>query len=152
MLFVVNAAFMVYVFNELLLQNIATFMPAIASLSIMVGSIFHFISLIFILMMVNNLNKKFTVVRGTPIELPPLYANKLDTFKQLMIACFCVGFVILIALLYSDNNAKTGLYTNALNSTKIVTVSMSIALIIMSSIQLATATEFSKLSRQELID
>ena len=146
MLFVVNTAFMVYVFNELLLQNIAILMPALASLSIMVGSIFHFISLILILIMINNLNKKFTVVRGTPIELPPLYANKLDKFKQIMIACFCVGSVILVGLLNNLYNKDSS------TSMKIVICLMPIALIIMSSIQIATATEFSKLSRQELID
>jgi hypothetical protein len=146
MLFVVNTAFMVYVFNELLLQNIAMLMPALASLSIMVGSIFHFISLILILIMINNLNKKFTVVRGTPIELPPLYANKLDKFKQIMIACFCVGSVILVGLLNNLYNKDSS------TSMKIVICLMPIALIIMSSIQIATATEFSKLSRQELID
>ena len=110
-------------------------------------------------MMLTNLNTKYTDTRGTPIDLPPKYADKLKTFKQNMVICFVFGTYVLTMLLngYFYNIINVNIihsmrpYTSYDNIYRISTLISSILLITYSSIQISNTSEFSKLSRKELI-
>ncbi len=154
-LFVVNAAFMFFVVNEILVKNATNIIPLFANLSIIVGTLFHFISLIFVIMMISNLNTKYTSAYGTPINLPPIFADKMEGFKQYMIFSFVLGSIIMVMLLNGKSYEMIDIVPSMKNVSNpvpiIITILASTGLMVFSSIQIATATEFSKLSRQELI-
>ena len=99
LLFVVNTAFMFFSINDMIQINNQNFISLLSRFAVVIGVAFHFISIIFILMMLNNLNKKFSGKRGTPIDLPPKYVSKINDFKQIMIACFSLGVILVIMLL-----------------------------------------------------
>ena len=158
-LFVVNAAFMLFTFGNISNKLGNEILPNVAVLSVLISILFHFISLIFVFMMLTNLNTKYTATRGTPIDLPPKYADKLNTFKQNMVICFVFGTYVLTMLLngYFYNIINVNIihsmrpYTSYDNIYRIATLISSILLITYSSIQISDTSEFSKLSRKELI-
>ena len=173
--FIVNAAFMIFAANYFLKKPSDFFIPLTASFSIIITTLFHFISLILIFTMIQNMNKKYIATRGTPIDLPPMYARKLETFKLSMIACFALGGIVMGSLingklfgltnynLYNSivNEVSGGDYNSVIkklttstmlkNIYPIIVLLSSTTLLILSSIQISTATELSKLTRQELI-
>lgn len=160
-LFVINAIFMIYVGGEFITITNSTnlFIPLYASLAVMVGIIFHFISLIMIYMMMITMNSKYMTATGSPIDLPEPYKNKIEYFKRLMAACFTLGSLIIIILFGKRDtfNIYTSFYPllsiSKLWDTKYmwIIIFASSALIIMSSIQLANANDFLALSRKQLI-
>jgi hypothetical protein len=132
----------------------------IAILSVIVGLVFHTVLLIFILMVANNLNVKYTKKYGMPFNLPDRYKKKLALVKRLMISSFCLGAVILFILFNYTNELKieilpiiTKFDINVLFNkyTLTFTLAASLALMGISGYQIFAGNEFSKLSRQELM-
>ena len=162
LLFVVNAAFMIFIISKFLILTDDSFIPLFAKFAIFVGIVFHFISLLFVLMMINNLNKKYITAQGTPIRLPPIYDDKLYDFKTKMISCFSLGVVLIsmvsFGYLYEKINGNVKLSVpnfsfQAISSNiySIITVISSVSFLGLSINQIVTANDFSKLTRQELI-
>jgi hypothetical protein len=162
-LIVINIAFLLFVFNDvmLILQKSIFFVPMVACFAIIVGVVLHTVVLIFILMMSNNLQAKYTRKYGAPITLPKKYQNKMELIKRLMIASFCLGFVILYSLFYYYEDLKHSMLMLLKNieiksfyeyKTMFFTLGASLALMGISGKQVFDANEFSKLSRQSLMD
>jgi len=103
LLTVVNLAFFFFVLNDLMgmLETTRNFVTMVSIFAIIVGSVFHTVVLIFILTMVTDLKIKFEKKNGASFKLPVRYANILESIKRLMIASFCLGFVILYNLFYN---------------------------------------------------
>ena len=162
-LIVVNLAFLLFVLNDIMtiFQRSIYFVPMIACLGVIVGVVLHSVVLIFILMMSNNLQSKYTKKYGAPITLPKKYQNKMEMIKRLMIASFCLGFIILYSLFYNYDNLKHnflallkdfGLKSLYQHKEIFITLGASLALMGISGKQVFDANEFSKLSRQQLMD
>jgi len=160
---VINLAFLLFVLNDVMavMQRSMFFVPLVGCFSVIVGLLFHSIVLIFILIMSNNLQAKYTKQYGTPLTLPKKYQNKMELIKRLMIASFCLGFLILYCLFYYSEELKHSLVmlikTADLKSiyqyrVLFFTLGASLSLMGISSKQIFDANEFSKLSRQELMD
>jgi hypothetical protein len=161
-LLIVNIATMLYSTNQLMYiyQGSKFFVEMIAILSVIVGLVFHTVLIIFILMVANNLNVKYTKKYGTPFNLPDRYKKKLDLVKRLMISSFCLGAVILFILFNYTNELKINLLSIITNFdinvifnkyTLTFTLAASLALLGISSYQIFAGNEFSKLSRQQLM-
>jgi hypothetical protein len=162
-LIVVNLAFLLFVLNDIMsiFQRSIYFVPMIACFGVIVGVVLHSVVLIFILMMSNNLQAKYTKKYGAPITLPKKYQNKMEIIKRLMIASFCLGSIILYSLFYNYDNLKHnflamlkdfGLKSLYQHKEIFVTLGASLALMGISGKQVFDANEFSKLSRQQLMD
>jgi len=162
-LIVVNLAFLLFVLNDVMsiLQRSIYFVPMIACFGVIVGVVLNSVVLIFILMMSNNLQAKYTKKYGAPITLPKKYQNKMEIVKRLMIASFCLGSIILYSLFYNYDNLKHnflamlkdfGLKSLYQHKEIFVTLGASLALMGISGKQVFDANEFSKLSRQQLMD
>lgn len=87
--------------------------------------------------------------------------KKLDLVKRLMISSFCLGTVVLFILLNYNNELKTDLLSIVSKFdisilfekyTLFFTLAASLALMGISSYQIFAGDEFSKLSRQELMN
>lgn len=162
-LIVVNLAFLLFVLNDIMaiFQRSIYFIPMIACFGIIVGLALHSVVLIFILMMSNNLRAKYTKKYGAPITLPKKYQTKMEIIKRLMIASFCLGTVILYCLFYNYDELKHnflallkdfGLKSLYQYKVMFITLGASLALMGISGKQVFDANEFSKLSRQQLMD
>jgi hypothetical protein len=168
LLIVVNLAFFFFSLTDLIkmLEVSMNFVPMVSIFALIIGSVFHTVLLIFVLMMITDLKGKFDKKYGTPIILPKKYADKLEIVKQLMIASFCLGFVILYNLFYYNKLLEVNFSmlltymsfkspmdnTITKNLTLFFTLAASLALIGISSKQVFNGNEFSKLSRQQLMD
>jgi len=167
LLTVVNLAFFFFVLNDLmgLLETSRNFVTMLSILAIVVGSVFHTVVLIFILTMVTDLKIKFEKKNGAAFKLPPLYANKLEAIKRLMIASFCLGFVILYNLFYNKklleenfvmllsyiefNSLDNNTFTKHL--TLFFTLAASLSLMALSSKQIYEGDKFNRLPTRYLM-
>jgi hypothetical protein len=160
-LLVINIASMLYSSNQLMyiFQGSKYFVDMIAIFSVIIGLVFHTVLIIFILMVANNLNIKYTKKYGTPFILPEKYKKKLELIKRLMISSFCLGTVILFIILnYNDELKFNLLEIITKNDVNIIfekyilffTFAASLALMGISSYQIYAGDEFSKLSRQQM--
>jgi hypothetical protein len=161
-LFITNSAFMVFAMNDLLpyVSQYSNFVPLVAVFSIITTVVLYTVSLIFVLMMINNMQTKYTKSYGTPMVLPKQYRESFETFKRLSIASFCACSVLLIIIFYRLNYINMVFYesikrvsldTLYYNGTAIFTILLSAATLIMSSIDISIANDYSKLTRQNLI-
>lgn len=165
-LIIVNIATMLYATNQLMdiFQKAFFFVEMVAIFSLIVSLVFHTVLIIFILIVANNLNIKYTKKYGTPFNLPEKYKKKMELIKRLMISSFCLGTVIIFIVFNYNIFLKTNFtsiitklnLTNILNylfDNKILffTLAASLALIGISSYQIFAGDEFSKLSRQQLM-
>jgi hypothetical protein len=137
------------------------FVQMMACLSIIIGLTFHTVVLIFVLMVINNMQVKYTKKYGTPLNLPNKYKNKLELIKRLMIASFWLGIVILYILFYYNNDLNHNFttimkYFNIIDIIKYKTLffalSVSLSLIGISSYQVYIGNTLTQLTRQQLMD
>ena len=79
-LLVINIAAMFYTTSQLMdiFQRARYFVEMIASLSVIVGIVFHTVLIIFIIIVANNLNSKNIKKYGTQFNLPEKYKKKLE--------------------------------------------------------------------------
>jgi hypothetical protein len=162
-LLVVNTACFLYATNDVMkiFQSSFSFVQMISILSIVIGLSFHTVIIVFIIMVANNLNVKYTKKYGTPFNLPKKYKEKLELLKRLMISSFCLGTVILYTLFYYNHDLKHN-FTLIMThfdikyvyeyKTLFFTLAAALSLLGISSYEIAIGDEFSKLSRQKLMD
>jgi len=162
-LIVINLAFLLFSLNDVMaiFQRSLFFVPIVACFAIVSGLVLHSVVIIFILLMSNNLQAKYSKKYGGPITLPKKYQNKMEIIKRLMIASFCLGFVILYVLFYYYDDLKHS-FVILLKNVELrsfydyrvlfLTLGASLALMGISGKQVFDANEFLKLSRQQLMD
>ena len=163
LLFITNTVCMIYVIGELL-PNIVDmsdsyFVPILAVIAVISSSILHFVSLIFVLMMIYKLHVKYSVTDGVPINIPPPYNLQLYNFNVLMVTTFCLCAVLILIIKFRPEKMNINLYEfirrmNLImvlrNPIFIITLALSVSAIVISGIQVQTADKFAKLSRQQL--
>ena len=161
LLFITNAAFMVYVSGELipLINDITYFGTIFSIIAIISSSVLHFVSLIFIIMLIYNLHVKYTVKNGLPINIPEPYKSQLYDFKVLMITTFFICTLLLFIVKFRPEKLDINFY-ELLKRRNIIlyyrysllffSIFLSITAIVISSLQVNTASDFSKLSRQQV--
>jgi hypothetical protein len=140
--------------------------PNAIMFSIMVSGIFHSIAFLLVIIMISALKNKYSHLFGTPVKLPKQYQEKMEIFKRLSIATFSLCSLLLIIYFFNkDKNENT---YNVLNINSpiqdirsfsqaiqywypISVLVVTIAPVIISCVQIATANEFSLLNRGPLI-
>jgi len=159
-LFVVNAAFTLYNLFFFIGMNSTGLIPTLIQVSIFVSGVFHTVCFIFIIMMVSDMRIKFKNTYGTPIKLPPMYGDKFEEFKRLTIATFSICGLLLIILMpnYEYYNSISFFNTSQpiieiirIRFSEIFIALSSLAPMIISSIQVASANEFAVLSRRRFV-
>jgi len=158
-LFIVNTACTLYnliYFSGL--SNIMEAIPTTIAASLFISGVFHTVCFIFVIMMISDMRVKYTNTYGTPISLPPEYAVRFELFKQLTITTFSLCALLLIILLNAFDYlnisfANLGSIKNIIiyYFPQVFILILSLIPIIISSIQLMRANEFSKLSRKHLM-
>lgn len=162
-LLVVNTACFFYVTNDVMkiFQTSFSFVQMISILSVIVGLSFHTVIIVFVIMVANNLNIKYTKKYGTPFNLPKKHKQNLELLKRLMITSFCLGTVILYNLFYYNNDLKHKLLLIMTHfeikqlyeyKTLFFTLAAALSLMGISSYEIFIGDSFSKLSRQQLMD
>ena len=159
--FVTNTIFMLYM-ATVIVPDISSkdyFVAIIARCAVMVTSILHFTSLIFILMMIYKLHVKFSRAEGLPINIPEPHKTNLYNFNVSMISTFCLCTLILIIVLLNSDKLDVNMYELLKNLnfflfyknfTMFLTLALSITTIVISSLQVKTANSLAVLSRQQL--
>jgi len=161
LLFITNAAFMVYISGELIpfIDEVTYFGTIFSIVAIISSSILHFVSLIFILMLLYNLHVKYTVNNGLPINIPEPYKTQLYHFNILMITTFSICFLLFFIVKFRMERLNVNFYELLKRgsillyyrySLLLFSIILSIIAIVISSLQVKTASEFSKLSRQQV--
>lgn len=157
LLFIVNTACILnnfYYFGNFELNLI----PKAIMLSLIISGTLHTVSLIFIIIMISNLRVKYQNTFGTPINLPPIYKNRLEEFKGLMVFTFGICSLLLIIFMFyldsinfvfNDQVKTIGGMIN--NKFSIILLGLTTIPVIISCIQLKSANSFSIIARQKLI-
>jgi len=157
-IFIVNTACTLYTISYFTSLEGLELVPFMIGFSLIISGIFHMVCLTFIVMMIGNLKVKYSDTYGTPINLPPIYQTKLEMFKRLMIATFSVCGLLLV-LFGTQWNAININFTEQMrtignimyNPYPIVVMIILCAPLIMSSINVSIANNFSMITRQDLM-
>lgn len=158
-LFVVHSAFTVFIakelftkFNSIVLPNFGTI---IIILSIIIGLLFHFIALILILIMIRELQVKYTAADGTPMHLSDKNNDLLDDFKKSMYTVFAFIFGLLIMVFHKNELLNEPFAFNINDFTKsfprLLSILIAFTVMGLSSNQVVIANVFSKQKQKDLI-
>jgi hypothetical protein len=151
-LFVVNAAFFFFfagqvsTFNTLFTMLFYSGQIGVAGLFI--GLALHFVSFLFIIMMISTLQVKYTQAKGTPLQLSRKYQGMMDTFKANTMYTFSMIFVVLTIILNRERISGTNPIVQKLFAGSTIILSAGIAGI--SSWNVMISNEFSKLQYRDL--
>lgn len=164
LVFITNTAFMVYSAGELVPSiefGYSYFGKIFSIVAIITSSILHFVSLIFIIMLISSLHVKYTVKNGLPINIPEPYKTQLYNFNILMIITFCCCTLLLFIVKFKNDILDVNFYELLKRgsfllyyrySLLLFAIALSITVIVISSLQVNTANGFSRLSRQQIND
>ena len=130
------------------LSRLPFFGGYIGIMGVFAGVVLHFISLIFIIMMISTLQVKQSNGRGTPIPLSGKYKDMLDTFKINMITVFMLIFILLLIVFNSDKITSVIIVQNAISVSMLL---LSCSIIGLSSWNVSISNEFSKLQYRQII-
>uniref|UniRef100_A0A6C0L8K8 Uncharacterized protein n=1 Tax=viral metagenome TaxID=1070528 RepID=A0A6C0L8K8_9ZZZZ len=160
-LFIVNIACTLYTISYFTSVEGMDLVPYAIGFSLIISGIFHTVCLIFIVMMISNLKVKYSDTYGTPINLPLIYKEHLEMFKRLMISTFSVCGVLLIiyGTQYDPPNGININFTQEMKSIgnimykpyPFAVLIITCAPLIMSSINVSIANNFSAITRQDLM-
>lgn len=161
LLFMTNTAFLFFIAASLIpgmtKQN---YFPAILARSaVLISTIFHFVSLIFIMIMMYKLRLNYTVINGVSINIAEPYRTQLYNFNVLMITTFCICTLLLAILFVSVDRLEINFYFLLKHASLfslyrhfilIVTMILSVAALIISSVQVYITNGLDKAARQQL--
>ena len=157
-LFIVNAAFALYNISYFTGVDGLYFLPYSIGLSLIISGVLNTVSLIFIVMMISNMKVKYSDTYGTPINLPPIYKDQLELFKRLIITTFSICGLLLIIygvqfdLININFSQQMKTIGNIMyNPYPIIIMIIACLPIIMSSINVSIANNFSVITRQDLM-
>ena len=157
-LFIINVACTIYSISYFTSVEGLDLVPYAIGFSLIISGIFHTVCLLFIVMMISNLKVKYSDTYGTPINLPPIYKDKLEMFKRLMIATFSVCGLLLIMYgtqfnaINIDFAQQMKTIGNIMyNPYPVAVLIIVCAPLIMSSINVSIANNFSVITRQDLM-
>lgn len=152
LLFVVNAAFMFFFAGQVSSFNTLFTMPfysgQIGVAGILIGLALHFVSFIFIIMMITTLQTKYSQAKGTPLQLSRKYQGMMDTFKANTMYTFVMIFIGLTIVLNHQRILMTSPSVQAIFGGSAVLLSAGIAGL--SSWNVMISNEFSKLQYRDL--
>jgi hypothetical protein len=157
-LLVVNIACTLYGISYFTSVDGMELVPFMIAFSLFISGVFHTVCLIFIVMMFGNMKVKYSDTYGTPVNLPPIYKDQLEMFKRLMISAFSVCGVLLIIYgaqwqtinINFTQEMKT-IQNIMFNPKPFIVLIMSCAPLILSSINVSIANNFSMVTRQDLM-
>jgi len=108
--------------------------------------------------MLSNMRLKYSTTFNTPIKLPPVYRDQLETFKSLMITTFSTcSFLLIVFMVYFDMinfpfSEKMAKAADIIaNTVPLLILILSFVPIIISIMQVYTANGFSIITRQQLM-
>jgi len=158
-LFIVVSASTIYnisYFNGLPID--LNLIPKMISISIIISGMLHIVALIFIIMMISNMRLKYSDTYGTPIKLPPIYKDRLDEFKTVIVTVFCVCAFLLITFMVSFDSINIVFSEKMVRFSDIMQNGFPLSIliisfypIVISGYQVSTANSFSILNRQQLM-
>jgi hypothetical protein len=159
--FITLTSFLFFILGDLIpgMEDFSYFVPIFATISVSTGCILHFVSLIFVLIMIYKMNVKFSAAKGLPVTINEPYKTQLYNFNVNMITVFCLSTLMILLLKFRGNLLDVNLFLliknmNFLlfykNFTLLVTLAMSIIVVVISSIQIDTANKLAQLTRQQL--
>jgi hypothetical protein len=143
LLFIINTSFLLFVAK--------TFIPLFNEANLL----FYFISLLFIIIAILHLHKKFSNIKGTPFVIPKSEKIKLNNFKYFMSLSIVIG-TILLTLLYSNYHTMNMLKISDLFTISydtilpLISTIFSISLLYMSYIQLTPMYKVMKLPKRQI--
>lgn len=158
LLFITNASFLVLISGEFLpriLVTIKYFIPLLTLFALIFTSILYFTCFVLILMMYYQLHVKFTLQNGLSINIPTLYKEELYNFNVLTTLTFFISTILLYIIYFKQDKLNVNffqylkymsIYSTTRNYLSIICLIFSIILIIISSIQVNTANNLSKIS------
>jgi hypothetical protein len=124
----------------------------IAAVSIFIGLVFHFVSSILMIMMISELQVKYTSTDGVPITLSGKYAKQMDNYKSNLLTVFFVASFLLLWLIYgSVPTVPFFQYKIWQIVIAVGSILLSGTLISISSWQVYIANDFSKLKYRQLV-
>jgi hypothetical protein len=167
-LFVIHTAFTAFIgidiSNIFLNENTKSLqlgvITIISLLSLLICNTFHFVSLILIILMTYNLQKKLDISSGTPIKLPNKYKYQFNKFLYNCITVFVTSIIILLMLFFKFELINVHLKPLFDNSTydnfkkripSILILGLSIITIVISTKQIYIANNLSKLNNRYLL-
>lgn len=153
LLFVVNAAFMLFFAGqaETLISSVFTlpfYSLQIGIAGSLIGLALHFVSFIFIIMMITTLQAKYSKAKGTPLQLSRKYQGMMNTFKANMLYTFVMIFIVLLIVLNTERISKTSPSVQAVFGGSAVLLSAVVGGL--SSWNVVISNEFSKLQYRDL--
>ena len=81
--FITLTSFLFFILGDLIpsMSDYNYFVPVFSIISISVGCILHFVSLIFVLIMIYKMNVKFSLTKGLPVTINEPYKTQLYNFN-----------------------------------------------------------------------
>jgi hypothetical protein len=167
-LFIIHTSFTAFIsrdisnifLNDSIKSSQLGIITIISLFSLLICNAFHFVSLILIIMMIYNLQKKLDVTTGTPINLPNKYKCEFNQFLYNCITVFITSIIILSMLFFNFESTNIPLKPLFDNLTfdnfkkripSILTLGLSITTIVISSKQIYRANDLSKLNNRYLL-
>ena len=157
LLLLVHSIFMIFIAFALdkYYQQSLVFSGMLALSSIGISTIFHFVALIFITMLLYKLKYKFKQIRNEGIHLPPDKEKELELFKKLMIATFCLGVIMIFSCInfFPIINLHFDI-SNLLGFKNMILyffTALSLSMLVISSYQVYLGNSFLEYSRKECI-
>jgi len=159
--FITLISFTIFIFGEIVpkMESSEYFVPIFAIIAIFTSCILHFVSLIFILMMIYKLKVKYSIAEGLPVNINEPYKTQLRQFNIYMITVFFLSAIMLFNIKFRWNIIDINLYLFLKNMnlflfyknfSVLVMLALSIIIIILSSLQVVTSNGFTQLTRQQL--
>lgn len=104
LLFIINTSFLLFLSGQIFPKlTHANSLMSFNLLSVIIGLILHFVSLLFINIAILHLQQKFANMQGAPFILPINQKQKLNNFKYYMIISLIIGLVLMLTIY---NNEK----------------------------------------------
>lgn len=104
LLFIINTSFLLFLSGQIFPKlTYANSLMNFNLLSVIIGLILHFVSLLFINIAILHLQQKFANIQGAPFILPINQKQKLNNFKYYMIISLIIGLVLMLTIY---NNEK----------------------------------------------
>lgn len=126
LLFITNTSFLLFLSGQIFpkLTNANSLMN-FNLLSVVIGLILHFISLLFVIIAVLHLQQKFANIEGTPFILPINEKKKLNNFKYNMILSFIIGIILMLTIYNNEKIINTTSFSDIflnLNSDRFIPI------------------------------
>jgi hypothetical protein len=161
LLFITNTAFLFFIAASLIpgISKQHYFPAVLARSTVLVSTIFHFVSLVFIMIMMYKLHLNYTVTNGVQINIAEPYRTQLYNFNVLAITTFCICALLLAFLFVGADQLEVNFYFLLKHASLfslrrhyliVLTILLSVVALIISSVQVYITNGLDKAARQQL--